>query len=299
MPTVPINGDRQVTTADIPQILATIRHFESGNNYTARSKSSSASGAYQIIDSTWSVWKKAVPAASQYAHAADAPASVQDAVAGAAVAGYIQQFGGWLSAVPFHWYYPKAWNNPVIANQIPPGGGNTMSVAAYAQRWVNYFVSGKADVPGGSVGGGGGGGTSAGDSSDGGVIAPSLTKPPDDPTGGKPLMWNGEYAYQKSTGLPIYTTGGDAYTVVDGKRVNLPVTDIGPGQVVDGVISALNPFNAINSVVDFLKLLANPGTWIRVVKVIGGVVTIIVGLIMMGKQMGLPVGKIAKAAVMV
>ena len=38
---------------DVAPILATIRTLESGGDYTARAAGSSASGAYQFIDSTW------------------------------------------------------------------------------------------------------------------------------------------------------------------------------------------------------------------------------------------------------
>src|SRR5690606_790505 len=39
--------------ASIEQVLTTIRRVESGDNYLATNRGSSASGAYQIIDSTW------------------------------------------------------------------------------------------------------------------------------------------------------------------------------------------------------------------------------------------------------
>ena len=40
-------------SGDVAPILATIRTLESGGDYTARAAGSSASGAYQFIDSTW------------------------------------------------------------------------------------------------------------------------------------------------------------------------------------------------------------------------------------------------------
>lgn len=279
---VPIGGDKQVTTADIPQILATIRHFESGNNYTARSKSSSASGAYQIIDSTWSSWKKAVPAAIQYAHAADAPPSVQDAVAAAAVTGYIQQFGGWLSAIPFHWYYPPAWNNPDVASKVPPGGGNTMSVQSYAQRWVNWFNTGTNSQP--VIGSGPGTGVKVpaggdGTPADPGYTSTTIPGPADTMWHGMLYMVDGKYIVQKLTGLYYYIDPeGLIYTIVGNKR--------NPVEVPPGQESWNLPFG-IGSVVDFLRLLANPDTWIRVAKVLGGIVALIVGLVMLGKQMGI------------
>lgn len=63
--------------ATIPTVLAKIRYCESGNNYQAQNPSSSASGAYQFLTSTW----QSLSAAKGYATAAQAPAAVQDAAA--------------------------------------------------------------------------------------------------------------------------------------------------------------------------------------------------------------------------
>ena len=54
-------------------IAACIRKYESGGNYQAQNPSSSASGAYQFIDSTW----RSLTGRSD--RAKDAPPSVQDA----------------------------------------------------------------------------------------------------------------------------------------------------------------------------------------------------------------------------
>lgn len=58
-------------------VLARIRACESGGSYTAQNPSSSASGAYQFLTSTW----RALPASTGYPTAASAPASVQDRAA--------------------------------------------------------------------------------------------------------------------------------------------------------------------------------------------------------------------------
>ncbi|MEP7330657.1 MAG: transglycosylase family protein [Terracoccus sp.] len=58
-------------------VLARIKACESGGSYTAQNPSSSASGAYQFLTSTW----RALPASAGYPTAASAPAGVQDRAA--------------------------------------------------------------------------------------------------------------------------------------------------------------------------------------------------------------------------
>lgn len=57
--------------------LAKIRTCESGDDYRAQNPRSSASGAYQMIDSTW----RGLSASKGYSRAKHAPKSVQDAAA--------------------------------------------------------------------------------------------------------------------------------------------------------------------------------------------------------------------------
>jgi len=60
--------------------LACVRAHESGGNYQAENPTSTASGAYQFLDSTWRTMS-ARAGHSGWGHAASAPPSVQDAVA--------------------------------------------------------------------------------------------------------------------------------------------------------------------------------------------------------------------------
>ena len=60
--------------------LACVRAHESGGNYRAENPISTASGAYQFLDSTWRTMS-ARAGHSGWGHAADAPPHVQDAVA--------------------------------------------------------------------------------------------------------------------------------------------------------------------------------------------------------------------------
>lgn len=58
-------------------LLSRIKACESGGSYTVVNPSSSASGAYQFLNSTW----QGLPAAAGYASAASAPPAVQDLAA--------------------------------------------------------------------------------------------------------------------------------------------------------------------------------------------------------------------------
>jgi len=60
--------------------LACVRRHESGGNYQAENPVSTASGAYQFLDSTWRTMS-ARAGHSGWGHAASAPPHIQDAVA--------------------------------------------------------------------------------------------------------------------------------------------------------------------------------------------------------------------------
>ena len=59
------------TDGNLAAVLATIRHLESRDNYRAVNAHASASGAYQIVDSTWNGY-------AGYPRAVQAPPDVQD-----------------------------------------------------------------------------------------------------------------------------------------------------------------------------------------------------------------------------
>jgi resuscitation-promoting factor RpfA len=90
-------GSAQVTTpppaatnsTDTSNLLAQVRQRESGNNYTAQNPTSTASGAYQFINSTWTqLANQSGNGAYANAPAKDAPPAVQDSVAQYAVQNY-------------------------------------------------------------------------------------------------------------------------------------------------------------------------------------------------------------------
>lgn len=154
MPMTPVAGDRVVNPLDplvLEHILQTIRSMESGSNYTALNKTASASGAYQYIDGTWRKKAEAVPGASAYPRAYQAPKAIQDAVAKANVIGILASTGNHLAGVPVMWYAPAAWGNEAKMNSVggdiryPKGTkdpwNNSLTVRQYAEAWIKKYDS--------------------------------------------------------------------------------------------------------------------------------------------------------------
>lgn len=130
-------------TGDHADILATIRDKESSGNYAARSSSSSASGAYQFINSTWRGLTEKFGIGKEYRTAADAPPAVQDAVAAAYVADILRRNNNDLSKVPLEWY---TGNSSGIMSASALAANNGMTGNAYVDDWMRrYFrISGKS-----------------------------------------------------------------------------------------------------------------------------------------------------------
>ncbi len=126
---------------ELTRALDTIRTLESGGDYTAKAAHASASGAYQIIDSTWAAWSAAAGIGTDYQHAAEAPPAVQDAVAGRQVQRILDQYHD-ISYVPVAWYYPAAITNPTLIDIVPmPDAGNTLTPREYQTRWMSIYES--------------------------------------------------------------------------------------------------------------------------------------------------------------
>ena len=93
-------------------ILDTIRTLESGGNYQIEAARSSASGAYQYIDSTWRYWAEQADISTDlYPTAASAPDFIQDQIAGVNVSAILADNDNSVDAVPIVWYYPAALND--------------------------------------------------------------------------------------------------------------------------------------------------------------------------------------------
>lgn len=122
------------TDAQMNSILETIRTLESGGNYAAQSNGSTASGAYQFLDSTWSNF-------GGFARASEAPPSVQDSKAAEHVAEILAANAGDVASVPVVWYIgrvPPA--DSVVWDRVPaPQAGNRLTPREYQSRWMARY----------------------------------------------------------------------------------------------------------------------------------------------------------------
>jgi hypothetical protein len=141
----------------IPQLditLATIRGIESGGDYAAQNAGSSASGAYQFLDSTWAGY-------GGYGRAWEAPAVVQDAKAIEHVQSILDSNAGDVSSIPVVWYIghvPAA--DSLEWDTIPyQSAGNVLTPRQYQTRWLAEYAIHISDptspvgvcAPGGSI----------------------------------------------------------------------------------------------------------------------------------------------------
>jgi hypothetical protein len=137
-----------VTSFDdtVTAFLYGLRMTESGGNYTATTRLSSASGAYQYLDSTWGHY-------GGYARAKDAPRAVQDAKARADIIGKWNKYHDWAS-VAASWMYPAWATHKELWGGAPTPGNMVM------QKYVDRIL-GYAKLPAATQGGSGGGGAVA------------------------------------------------------------------------------------------------------------------------------------------
>jgi Peptidase family M23/Transglycosylase-like domain len=131
-------GNQIVGGYDINVVLGAIRAIESGGDYTAQSRGSSASGAYQFIDSTWQ-------SLGGVGHAKDASPAEQDARAKVFVERILAENGNDIALIPVVWYIGSV---PVGAewDSIPrPDAANVLTPREYQAKWIAAYnrLSGK------------------------------------------------------------------------------------------------------------------------------------------------------------
>lgn len=125
---------------NVNSIALTIRTLESGGNYTASAQGSTASGAYQFLDSTWQGLTRRYGIGQLYVRAKDAPPQTQDQVANRYIADILAQNGNNVAAVPQIWYVGNTKTAQDMADQIPaPEAGNKLTVRQYVQKWLDSF----------------------------------------------------------------------------------------------------------------------------------------------------------------
>jgi hypothetical protein len=135
---------RKTDAGDVNQILQTIKNRESsGGNYTAQNPYSSASGAYQFIDSTWQSLTKKYGMGGEFKSAKMAPKEIQDAIAKRYVEDILKQAGGDVSKVPLAWYTGNIRGDLGGANIAPGHPG----VAEYQAKWMKDYNKTGAGSP--------------------------------------------------------------------------------------------------------------------------------------------------------
>jgi hypothetical protein len=120
--------------ASIAIVLATIRTIESGGDYHAHAAGSTASGAYQLLDSTWAGY-------GSYARAADAPPGVQDAKAAEYAQTILNEHDGDVTTVPVAWYigHVPPSGSPEWDIVPAPGAGNRLTPRQYQTKWIASY----------------------------------------------------------------------------------------------------------------------------------------------------------------
>jgi len=120
--------------ASTDAVAATIRQLEAGNDYTARAPGSSASGAYQFLDSSWAGY-------GGYPRAYLAPPDVQDAKAAENIHAILIANKDDPAAVPVSWYigHVPAPGSPEWDVVPSPGAGNRLTPRQYQTKWMEIY----------------------------------------------------------------------------------------------------------------------------------------------------------------
>ena len=128
-------------TPQVASILAAIRHQESGSaegNYQAKNPKSSASGAYQFTDATWSDAAKHAKIGTDYKRAMDAPKAIQDKVAEDRVNYLLKKVNGDVNQIPVMWHGGESRADASRVNEADE---------QYRQQWTQKYEQQVAQQP--------------------------------------------------------------------------------------------------------------------------------------------------------
>lgn len=115
----------------INKYLYALRMVESGGDYTAQNPYSTASGAYQYIDSTWARYKG-------YQRAKDAPPAIQDERAARDANAAYDRYGNWGAAATIHFTGHYVDPNSPEYTQVP-GHWSNKTVKDYVDQIYAYM----------------------------------------------------------------------------------------------------------------------------------------------------------------
>ena len=123
---------------EIDRVLNSIKGVESGGgDYNAKNPNSSASGAYQFIDSTWQASTKKYGIGQQYPTARSAPPEIQDAVARKSVEELMAKYNGDTDKVANVWYTGNPNGNMTAAGLAANRGFTSEKYRAKFQSFQN------------------------------------------------------------------------------------------------------------------------------------------------------------------
>jgi cell wall-associated NlpC family hydrolase len=107
---------------------------ESGGDYTARSKTSSASGRYQYLRGTWGGYKG-------YANAADAPPNIQDEKFNQDMGNYLKKYNGNMEAAAIAWF-----QGPGVADKFAKGDKSVLSKTDANGKTTSSYATEVANI---------------------------------------------------------------------------------------------------------------------------------------------------------
>jgi hypothetical protein len=121
---------------DVDRVLSTIKGVESGGNYNAKNPNSSASGAYQFIDSTWQAATRKYGIGQEYKTARSAPPEIQDMVARKSVEDLLSKYNGDVDKVVNVWYTGNPAGNMTAAGLAANRG---LTAEGYRARFEKQY----------------------------------------------------------------------------------------------------------------------------------------------------------------